>query len=217
MSNTVTFTFDDTIQSIGDTITLNQISSSGQIEVLIFTYQAVADYSNFILIPTPNSGSIGEVSAGIFSICAGSSLNSSLYEVYYNATNVVTITALTEDFAIESGSSTFNGVTIDVYFTPLDPLKLNRIHARSPYFVSANVFDGTEVVEVTSAKFDIYIYEGVLDVNKPSTPTYTYEKKPRYANDTNIYIDISRQISDFIDNKYNDVLQTDSVFVVRIG
>jgi len=53
----------------------------------------------------------------------------------------------------------------------------------------------------------------VLDTSKPSTPTYTYEKKPRYSGDANIYIDISRQISDYIDNKYNGTLQTDCVFV----
>ena len=89
---------------------------------------------------------------------------------------------------------------------------LNRIHIRSPYFISAPIFD-VDIKQVTSATFDIYIYDGVLDTSKPSTPTYTYEKKPRFLGDNNIYIDISKQISDFIDNKYNGNLQTDCVFV----
>ena len=215
MSNKIIVTFDNTLQSTGQTITLNQISSSGEIEQLIFTYvDGIPNYNNFELASTNTNQGASLVSASIFFIGSGASLNNALYKVDYNNNdNFVTITALSDDFAIESAESTFSGVSFQVEFTPLDPFKLERIHARSPYFISAPVFDGTEVKTVTSAKFDIYIYEGVLDTSKPSTPTYTYEKKPRYANDTNIYIDISRQISDYIDNKYNGTLQTDCVFV----
>ena len=139
------------------------------------------------------------------------SLNPSLYSVFFVA-NVVTVTALTNDFAFDGGTSDFDGVTITTNFTPLEG-GLPRIHIRSPYFISAPVYDGANIVSSIATEFKIYIYEGVLDTSKPSTPTYTYEKKPRYLGDNNIYIDISKQVSDYIDNKYNGDLQTDCVFV----
>ena len=137
-------------------------------------------------------------------------LNPALYSVT-RTTNEVIITTLTDQFTFEGANSDFDGVTIVTDYTPLVG-GLNRIHIRSPYFISAPIFD-VDIKQVTSATFDIYIYEGVLDTSKPSTPTYTYEKKPRFLGDNNIYIDISKQVSDFIDNKYNGTLQTDCVFV----
>ena len=213
MSNTVTLTFNDAIPIVGKVINLNQIDALGQQEVITWTYaEGLAPFTILPLISIPFDSALQinlntEYSYRSFQ----RDLNPSLYSVT-RTTNEVIVTTLTDQFTFEGADSDWDGVSIVTEYEPLTG-GLNRIHARSPYFISANVFDGAEVVEVTSATFDIYIYEGVLDVNKPSTPTYIYEKKPRYANDTNIYIDISRQISDFIDNKYNGVLQTNCVFV----
>ena len=213
MSNTVTLTFDDTLPIQGKVINLNQIDSLGQQQTLTFTYGSFGSFVITVLITVPFD-SAQQIEFNTKNCYADflRDLNPSLYSVT-RTNNEVIVTTLTDQFTFEGADSDWDGVSIVTNYTHLEGDGLQRIHARSPYFISANVFDGTEVVEVTSAKFDIYIYEGVLDVNKPSTPTYTYEKKPRYANDTNIYIDISRQISDFIDNKYNGVLQTDCVFV----
>ena len=126
--------------------------------------------------------------------------------------NVVVITALTENVAFNGGTSTFAGVNITVDFTPLETI-LTRINVRSPFFISSPVFDGANLVSSISTEYKVFIYEGVLNVSKPTTPTYTYTKKPRFLNDNNIYIDISRQVNDFINNTYNGTLVTQSVFV----
>ena len=209
MSNTITVTFtDDVLPSVGDTITLTQINNLGQENDIVFTWVDTVPNDFEMRLLTPAGAELNN-SSFYFSAL---SLNSSLYKVERPSVNTTLITALNDEFAFNNAVSTFQFVEFDVQFTPLTG-GLKRIHARSPYFISAPINNGGQIISVTSAKFEIYIYEGVLDVNKPSTPTYTYEKKPRYANDTNIYIDISRQISDFIDNKYNGVLQTDCVFV----
>jgi len=208
MSNTVTLTFNDAIPIVGKVINLNQIDALGQQQTITFTYGT--DILPLITNPFDSSIQINLNTENCYRALLRD-LNPSLYSVT-RTTNEVIVTTLTDQFTFEGADSDFDGVSIVTEYEPLTG-GLNRIHARSPYFISANVFDGAEVVEVTKAKFDIYIYEGVLDTSKPSTPTYTYEKKPRYSGDANIYIDISRQISDYIDNKYNGTLQTDCVFV----
>ena len=208
MSNTITVTFtDDILPSVGDTITLTQINNLGQEQDIVFTWVDIVPngFEMRLLLPAST-----ELNNSSFYFTAFS-LNSSLYSVERPTPNTTLITALNDEFAFNNAVSTFDYVEFDVEFTPLTG-GLKRIHARSPYFISAPINDG-EIKQVTKATFEIYIYEGVLDTSKPSTPTYTYEKKPRFAGDTNIYIDISRQISDYIDNKYNGILQTDCVFV----
>ncbi len=214
MSNKITFTFDGgTSWSAGQTFTLSQIDIINSTSNLIWEVISSAIPQPFKLpfvpiAPTPEEQN--NINANAFKVALERDLNNSLYSVTIT-NNVVVVTALTQEFAFENAVSTFGGVTIVVDFTPLQST-LQRIHARNPYFISAPVFDG-DIKTITSAKFDIYIYEGVLNTSKPSTPTSTYEKKPRFEGDTNIYIDISRQISDYIDNKYNGTLQTDCVFV----
>ena len=208
MSNTITFTFNNNLPIVGETITLSQIDYLGVETDLVFTYANDNIGSDiFIVIGSPQ----GNFCANQLMKTFMRSLNPSLYSVFFVA-NVVTVTALTNDFAFDGGTSDFDGVTITTNFTPLEG-GLPRIHIRSPYFISAPVYDGANIVSSIATEFKIYIYEGVLDTSKPSTPTYTYEKKPRFLGDNNIYIDISKQVSDYIDNKYNGDLQTDCVFV----
>ena len=61
-----------------------------------------------------------------------------------------------------------------------------NINVRSPFFINAPVYDGTELISSISTEYKLFIYSGVLDVSKPSLPTYTYIKKPRFLNDNNI-------------------------------
>jgi hypothetical protein len=212
MSNTITLTFDDTLPIIGKVINLNQIDALGVQQTITWTYVnsfGAFNILNLLSDPFDSALQINLNTKNCFD-AFNRDLNPTLYSVT-RTTNEVIVTTLTDQFTFESANSDFDGVTIVVDYTPLVG-GLNRIHARSPYFISAPIFD-VDIKQVTSAKFDIYIYDGVLDTSKPSTPTYTYEKKPRYLGDNNIYIDVSKQISDFIDNKYNSILQTDCVFV----
>ena len=208
MSNTIIFTFNNNLPIVGETITLSQIDYLGVETDLVFTYANDNVGSNILIVVGSPQGNF---CANQFRKTLGSNLNPSLYSVSFVA-NVVTVTALTNDFAFDGGTSDFDGVTITTNFTPLEG-GLPRIHIRSPYFISAPVYDGANIVSSIATEFKIYIYEGVLDTSKPNTPTYTYEKKPRFLGDNNIYIDISKQVSDYIDNKYNGDLQTDCVFV----
>ena len=210
--NTITLTFVNSLIAVeNETITLTQINSFGIISDVVFTYKDIYNPNNFEIATAVGGSQIDRFNALNFRATALGSLNSALYSVVATS-NVVVITALTENVAFNGGSNTFAGVNITVDFTPLE-VGLPRINVRSPFFISAPVFDGTNLVSTVNSKFEVYIYEGVINVSKPSTPTYTYEKKPRFVGDNNIYIDISRQIKDFITNTYNGSLLTQSVFV----
>jgi hypothetical protein len=210
--NTITLTFVNGLIPVeNETITLTQINSFGIISDVVFTYKDIYNPNNFEINADVSGTQIDRKNALNFRETAIGSLNSALYSVVAT-NNVVVITALTENVAFNGGSNTFAGVNITVDFTPLE-VGLPRINVRSPFFISSPVFDGANLVSTINSKFEVYIYEGVINVSKPSTPTYTYEKKPRFVGDNNIYIDISRQIKDFIINTYNGSLLTQSVFV----
>ena len=213
MSNTITLTFDDTLPITGKVINLNQIDALGVQQTITWTYGGSPNQGFGILplLSVPfNSALQINLNTEFCYRAFQNDLNPALYSVT-RTTNEVIVTTLTDQFTFEGANSDFDGVTIVTDYTPLVG-GLNRIHIRSPYFISAPIFD-VDIKQVTSATFEIYIYKGVLDTSKPSTPTYTYEKKPRFLGDNNIYIDISKQVSDYIDNKYNGTLQTDCVFV----
>ena len=212
MSNTITLTFGDATPINSKIINLIQIDALGVRQTLTWTYGGFGAFGipSLTTVPYDSNNQIEENT----NLCYGAiqrDLNPVLYSVT-RTTNEVVVTTLTDNFTIENGNSDWSNISFDVDYTPIQVGDLKRIHARSPYFISAPIFD-VDIKQVTSATFDIYIYNGVLDTSKPSTPTYTYEKKPRFLGDNNIYIDISKQISDFIDNKYNGNLQTDCVFV----
>ena len=213
--NTLTFTFDNTLPSNGDTIILSEIDSTGGQTNLIYTYVPVTFpiAPNTIRIVTGSPQ--GNFSANQLKKSLNNSLNPAIYSVV-QIDNVVVVTSLTSDFAFDGGTSTFAGVTITADFTPLED-ELKRINVRSPFFVLAPIFNGTNVVDLDNATFDVFIYDGVLDVSKPSTPNYTYEKKPRFLNDSNIYIDISRQVNDFINNTYTGELNNNACVFVEVN
>ncbi len=211
MSNTITFTFDGTLPQIGQTIVLTQINSFNVTEDLTYNYVSQSTIEIPFTIRIVSGVPQANFNANQLRKTLIDTLNPSLYSVV-QVDNVVTVTSLTQDFSFESGTSNFTGVTISVDFNPIFS-GIQRINIRSPFFVSAPVFDGNGIVSSILTTFNIYIYEGELDTDKPSTPNYVYQKKPRFLNDNNIYIDISKQISDFIDNKYTEDLETQCVFV----
>lgn len=86
------------------------------------------------------------------------------------------------------------------------------INARSPYYVKAEKSAGAFFIdgEVT---FKIYIYSGVLQQDKPITPTYTITKNPSNGNNLSYeVIEISELIRDFLYTKYYQEAQ-DAVWV----
>ena len=196
---------------VGDTYTLTQTDSFGVDNDLIFTltadlFEATQPYKVLYLLSTQDQDI---TNATNFETALIRDLNPAIYSVV-RVDNVITITSLNENLSFTAGASTFNGVA---FSTTIEPTVLQRINVRSPFFISAPIYDGSQIIQAETVTFEVYIYTGVLNVSKPTTPTYTYEKKPRFSNDTNIYIDVSRQVNDYIENTYNGTLLTQSVFV----
>ena len=214
MANTITFTFtDDNPPSFTDIITLTQASAIGVDTDLIWSYTPDEPLNPFEVLYFTGGQYTKNRSAQFLSIALQRDLNPSLYLVESDIdTGIVVVTALSNNFAFSEGVTTYSSLTITTEFEPLEG-GLPRINVRSPYFISAPIYDGSSVVNSVLATFNIYIYEGEIDTDKPSEPNYVYQKKPRYLGDNNIYIDISRQVNDFIDNKYTDGLETQCVFV----
>ena len=158
MSNTITLTFDDTPPIIGKVINLNQIDSLGQQQTITFTYGFLQPFQILNLITDPFDSALQiNLNTKYCFDAFNRDLNPALYSVT-RTTNEVIITTLTDQFTFEGANSDFDGVTIVTDYTPLVG-GLNRIHIRSPYFISAPIFD-VDIKQVTSATFDIYIYDG---------------------------------------------------------
>ena len=196
---------------VGDTYTLTQTDSFGVDNDLIFTltadlFEATQPYKVLYLLSTQDQD---VTNATNFETALIRDLNPAIYSIV-RVDNIITITSLNENLSFTAGASTFNGVA---FSTTIEPTVLQRINVRSPFFISAPIYDGSQIIQAETVTFEIYIYTGVLNVSKPITPTYTYEKKPRFSNDTNIYIDVSRQVNDYIENVYTGALLTQSVFV----
>lgn len=75
---------------------------------------------------------------------------------------------------------------------------MDRISARSPYYVVAPIYNGVDIVEVTDATFNIKIWQGDIVTDKPVENTYTINKAQRYSGDTHIFVEISEQIRDYL-------------------
>jgi hypothetical protein len=72
---------------------------------------------------------------------------------------------------------------------------MSKILARSPYWINATA------TNLINASIELWIYTGVMDDERPSTPSYTITST---VTDTpnNVYWDISDLVKDFIDTKY---------------
>ena len=211
MSNFITIDFNtQDLPTNGQTYTLTQTDSFGVDTDIIFylnTDPFAATQPFEVLINQGLDQAITNAFNFAFSLTRD--LNPAIYSVS-RVDNIITVTALNENLYFSAGASTFSGV---VFNASVSPSVLQRINVRSPFFISAPIYDGSQIIQAETVTFEVYIYTGVLNVSKPITPTYTYEKKPRFSNDNNIYIDVSRQVNDYIENTYNGTLLTQSVFV----
>lgn len=72
---------------------------------------------------------------------------------------------------------------------------MSKILARSPYWINATA------TNLINASIELWIYTGTINVDRPSTPSYTITST---VTDTpnNVYWDISDLVKDFIDTKY---------------
>lgn len=136
-------------------------------------------------------------------------------EVLYDITqtlNVVEIVARNEVQVFIGGSS-----NADVLFN-IDSVndlpfeETTRINVRSPYFIFAPIDTGSQIITPSNVTFELYIWSGDKTTDKPIDPNYTYQKTSRFLNDNIIYIDVSKQIQDFIEHSYSGTLVNNVVF-----
>lgn len=104
-------------------------------------------------------------------------------------------------------------LVIDSIATPPNPIVYDRINTRSPYFIYAPIYTGSSQVVPESALFELFVWSGDISSDKPSSPNYTYYKLQRFAGDQTIYLDISEQVQDFIEQEYNGSFGFSCVFV----
>ena len=79
---------------------------------------------------------------------------------------------------------------------------MERISARSPFYVVAPTYNGSTTVEPLEVGFKVKIWEGDIVIDKPTAETYTYTKQPRYEGDTHIFIELSKQIQDYLIHQF---------------
>ena len=126
MSNKITLTFDDTLPISGKVINLNQIDSLGVTETITWTYQAISEPFNILprQINPPNPSQQPITNAFSCYSAFNRDLNPALYSVI-QADNKVVVTTLTDQFTFDGANSDFDGVNIEVDYTPLE---LSLIH-----------------------------------------------------------------------------------------
>jgi hypothetical protein len=83
---------------------------------------------------------------------------------------------------------------------------MSKILARSPYWINATA------TNLINASIELWIYTGTINVDRPSTPSYTITST---VTDTpnNVYWDISDLVKDFIDTKYYQDIDEAAVWV----
>ena len=209
MYSRVVITFNTDAVS-GDSTKLGYNTGSGQASSIFYDWVSGAPSAGEIQVQTP-TGIVGEASAIEYASKVDTDYNNPVILNITQLNNTVTIDLInsvnTWIASISSGSSG------DVSFDFEDSNPKVRINVRSPFFEVANIDNNGVVVEPLEALFDIYIYKGIFGTDKPINPTYTYKKKPRFLQDNSIYIDVSRQISDYINSSYDGTLTANTVFV----
>ena len=194
---------------LADTDTVNFKDTFGVTFNYLETYVPVRSAANEVTVGVPTA-TPGEISAINYVISFNLDYNTlSNYDVS-RVLNVVTIKAI--DFNATFSVSPHSGDVSFLFTNVIIPI-YNRINARSPYFITAPIYDDPSLVVPEKADFDIFIWEGDFVTDKPSTPQYTYQKKPRFLNDNVLYINVSDQINDFINNSFNGTYGGKSVFV----
>ena len=141
---------------VGDTYTLTQTDSFGVDTDLIFTLtsdilEAQQPFKVLYVLVTQDQ----DISNAInFTNSLTRDLNPALYSVVRDG-NKITINALNENLTFTSGASTFNGVS---FTTVIVPPTIQRINVRSPFFISATVYDGTQLISSISTDY-LFIVE----------------------------------------------------------
>lgn len=158
------------------------------------------------------TGNVGETSAINFAEAFALDVNSGLDYTVVQTLNVVEVTAVSIDNVFTAGVSSGN-VTFVIGDDSGVDVASGIMKVRSPYFIHAPIFDGAVLINPESVEYKLFIWSGDIVTDKPSTPTYTYNKVPRYLQDNNLYLDVSEQIQDFIEQEYNGVLNGKTVFV----
>lgn len=207
----ITFTddfVDSDVLQIG--LVVSGVSQSEQ-----FDWGTLGGGDYVVTVGTP-TGTPGETSAINFLSSFNTNLNpSSEYDTSITD-NVVTLISNDEItvFGYVFGSDekfTFEIDAISGGDGGYDNYKVANV--RSPYFQVAPINNGSQNIDPTEVDFNLSIWSGNIVGDKPSTPNYTYNKKPRFISDKEIYITTDKQTSDLIEHEYNGTLNAKCVFV----
>ena len=202
----ITITFNEDLVD-GDNIfysTINPLFDLGA------TWVSLRSNSFEVTTATP-TGNVGEATAIAYK---------SSFELDYDLSdfiidqslNVITVTIRNEVQTFLGGTSNkdVDFVIDSVESIPVEETK--RINVRSPYFLYAPIDTGASTIIPDNVVFNLYVWSGDKTTDKPLEPNYIYQKKSRFLNDDVIYIEVSKQIQDFINQSYTGTLQATCVF-----
>jgi len=85
-----------------------------------------------------------------------------------------------------------------------------KINVRSPFFIKAQ----PDLGSLSKATMSLYIYEGVIVTDKPSSAQYTIEKSPLSGNNYVVF-EISELVRDYLDVNFNQE-RTEDDYIERV-
>lgn len=202
----ITITFNEDL-SDGDNVfysTVNPLLDLGA------TWVTLRSNAFEVTTATP-TGNAGEASAIAYknSFELDYDLNNFIIE---QAVNVITVTLRNETQTFLGGTSN-KDVDFVIDTVPNIPVEsTTRINVRSPYFLYAPIDTGAGTIVPDNVVFNLFVWSGDIVTDKPTTASYVYQKNSRFLNDDVIYIEVSKQIQDFIQHTYTGTLGGQSVF-----
>lgn len=203
----ITITFNEDLV-IDDVVTL----TTSPLSILTYKWVINRNQNNQVTVGTPTA-TLGETAAINFTAAFSLDEDLNVYDISQTS-NVVTIVIQNETQTFISGVSNANVTfVIDSVVTPPEDIKYDRIQVRSPYFITAPIDTGSTEIVPDKAVFEVFIWSGDVAADKPTTPTYTFEKQQRFSGDQILYIDIAEQTQDFINHNYDGTFGFSCVFV----
>lgn len=204
LNNVLRITFNEDI-ALASTLSINKMTGGLPDPSDQWTWVVNRTLAFEVTQGTPTAN-LGEADAEQFVIAFNLDLNSTGNYIVTREVNVVTIKSVADITFV--GNSSSADITFEILSEPFE-----RINARSPYLITAPIYDGSTTINPESVDFELYVWSGDITTDKPVTPSYTYTKQPRFTGDQIIYLDVSQQIRDFIQHNYSGSLTQTTVFV----
>lgn len=202
----ITITFNE------DLVLADTTSFSNTTPPIIYAYEWVVSRTSTgeVTVATP-TGTLGEATAINYKAAFILDYGETEYLIT-QVLNVVTIIHKNETLVFDGGTSNkdVDFVIDSVANIPVE--STTRINVRSPYYLYAPIDTGVSEIVPENVVFDLYIWSGDIIADRPADPNYTYQKTSRFLNDNVIYIDVAKQIQDFIVQSYTGTLSASAVF-----